>query len=178
MSTVKHRRVNTKRTKQSIEDKRKGNILIGARIRNIRLELDMSQENFADLIGISPSYLSAIERGVRKVSARICAAINQATGLSCDYILTGRSDEFHYNYDHGNSSVVPLINERGSYQKTPPFDLSPAKRRLLLLFNTCTDTEAVLCYNVCHSMLSGIRNNTPRNSFRSSSAEQADRDPD
>ena len=41
-------------------------ILIGHRIRNERIALGMTQSEFAKLLGISPSYLGALERGTRK----------------------------------------------------------------------------------------------------------------
>ena len=40
-------------------------ILIGHRIRNERIALGMTQHEFAKLLGISPSYLGALERGTR-----------------------------------------------------------------------------------------------------------------
>ena len=43
-------------------------ILIGHRIRNERIALGMTQSEFAKLLGISPSYLGALERGTRPVS--------------------------------------------------------------------------------------------------------------
>ena len=43
-------------------------ILIGHRIRNERIALGMTQSEFAKLLGISPSYLGALERGTRPVT--------------------------------------------------------------------------------------------------------------
>lgn len=166
MSNRKQRNSDTGKNALSAREIMYGNIQIGARIRNIRLELDMSQDIFAELIGISPSYLSSIERGVRRVSARICTSIHQVTGLSCDYILTGQSDEFHYNSDRGKDTSSSAVFEQGVYQISSLPDLSPSKRRLLLLFSTCTDPEAILCYNVCHSMLSALRSNSSGSSAR------------
>ena len=40
----------------------------GNRLRSIRLERELSQERFAELIGISVDFLSLIERGVNSPS--------------------------------------------------------------------------------------------------------------
>ncbi|MBO4389294.1 MAG: helix-turn-helix domain-containing protein [Lachnospiraceae bacterium] len=142
------------------------NTMIGIRIRNKRMELEMTQEDFARLIGISASYLSAIERGKRRVSAKLCTAIRDNTGLSCDYILTGQSDELHYNYDRGFSPFPAEVFEEGRYLAGSAKSISPAKKRLALLFNTCTDEEAYLCYNVCHAMLAEVRMSKPSDKKR------------
>ena len=41
---------------------------LGARVRDLRLERQMSQEALADAAGIGRSYMSGIERGVRNFS--------------------------------------------------------------------------------------------------------------
>ena len=54
-------------------------ILIGHRIRNERIALGMTQSEFAKLLGISPSYLGALERGTRPVSRLSLIHISEPT---------------------------------------------------------------------------------------------------
>ena len=54
-------------------------ILIGHRIRNERIALGMTQSEFAKLLGISPSYLGALERGTRPVSRSIMNRLHEKT---------------------------------------------------------------------------------------------------
>ena len=61
-------------------------ILIGHRIRNERIALGMTQSEFAKLLGISPSYLGALERGTRPVSRSIMNRLTKNT-YSYDYLL-------------------------------------------------------------------------------------------
>ena len=56
-------------------------ILIGHRIRNERIALGMTQSEFAKLLGISPSYLGALERGTRPVSRSIMNQVGGPSGL-------------------------------------------------------------------------------------------------
>lgn len=64
-------------------------ILIGHRIRNERIALGMTQSEFAKLLGISPSYLGALERGTRPVSRSIMNRLHEKTHISYDYLLEG-----------------------------------------------------------------------------------------
>ena len=41
---------------------------IGKRMKEIRISKNLSQEEFAEEIGITPSYLGQVERGQRKIS--------------------------------------------------------------------------------------------------------------
>ena len=41
---------------------------LGAIIRDLRLQADLSQEGFADEVGLHRTYIGAIERGERNVS--------------------------------------------------------------------------------------------------------------
>ena len=57
---------------------------LGARIRQLRQQRDLSQETLADLAGIGRSYMSGIERGVRNCSTlhllRVARALDVAVG--------------------------------------------------------------------------------------------------
>jgi transcriptional regulator with XRE-family HTH domain len=52
---------------------------IGAALRSRREKLDISQEDFAELVGMHRTYYSAIERGLKNVRletlGRICVAL-------------------------------------------------------------------------------------------------------
>ena len=54
-------------------------ILFGQRIRQLRLEKKMSQEDFAELIGVHRTYLGQIERAEKNITIKniekICTAL-------------------------------------------------------------------------------------------------------
>jgi transcriptional regulator with XRE-family HTH domain len=62
---------------------------VGRRIRQIR-GFDMTQGEFAKRIGVSQSYLSAIERGRNEVGAEVLLAISREFGHSIEWLLTGK----------------------------------------------------------------------------------------
>ncbi len=71
----------------------KDDIEIGNRIRRIRESLSMTRERFAELIDISSSFLSQIERGEKSMSVQTLMLISINTGFSCDYILFGNNEQ-------------------------------------------------------------------------------------
>lgn len=61
---------------------------VGRRIRELR-GFDMNQEEFAQRIGISQSYLSTVERGNVEVGAEVLLAISRQFNRSLEWLLTG-----------------------------------------------------------------------------------------
>lgn len=80
----------------------KNDLEIGNRIRNIRESLKYSRETFSELIDISESFLSQIERGEKSISLKTLMSISSHSGFSTDYILFGVED---------NNSTVKKINK-------------------------------------------------------------------
>ena len=62
--------------------------LVGRRIRELR-GFDTSQMQFARRIGISQSYLSAVERGEKEMGAEALLRISREFGKSLEWLLTG-----------------------------------------------------------------------------------------
>ena len=60
---------------------------VGQRIRELRLSQDLSQEQVAEILGITRSAVSEIERGTRKVSGDEVVKLAKAWHVSTDYIL-------------------------------------------------------------------------------------------
>ena len=65
------------------------NMEIGKRIRNVREDLKMSREKFAEMIDISDVFLGQLERGERSLSTKTLVKIVSFTGISSDFILFG-----------------------------------------------------------------------------------------
>ena len=60
---------------------------IGIQIQKYREKMGMKQEKFAEIIDLSPNYLSAIERGVKNPSFDTFLRIVNGLGVSSDDIL-------------------------------------------------------------------------------------------
>jgi len=61
---------------------------VGRRIRELR-GFDMTQEEFASRIGVSQSYLSAVEHGRNEAGAEVLLAISREFGKSIEWLLIG-----------------------------------------------------------------------------------------
>lgn len=64
---------------------------IGLRIRNIRLDMNLSKQSFAKMLGISGQYLGMVERGAGSLSIEKLQVLCNLTGLPADYILFGKN---------------------------------------------------------------------------------------
>lgn len=79
---------------------------IGKRIKQLRLKKQKTQEFFADLIYISPSYLALIENGKRTMTLDVLAQIAKVCDVSVDYLLFG---EVSYEYNRAHQNLQRLI---------------------------------------------------------------------
>ena len=66
---------------------------LGQKIRDFRKERGITLSRLAEQLSISPSYLSAIERGVRKPSIPMLKKISEALNVSVTYLLSEADDE-------------------------------------------------------------------------------------
>jgi len=61
----------------------------GDRIRSLRREADLSQEQFAEACGLDRTYISGIERGVRNVSLKNISLLADALEMSLHELFDG-----------------------------------------------------------------------------------------
>ena len=121
-------------------------LLIGHRIRNERIALGMTQAEFARLLGISPSYLGALERGTRPVSRSIMNRLHEKTHISYDYLLEGLETP-----KPPASRLQNIVAEPEHYR---------IRRDIGLLLVSCTPREAKDCYQLIHTYLEHLRSST------------------
>jgi XRE family transcriptional regulator, fatty acid utilization regulator len=63
-------------------------LAVGRRVRSLR-GFDMTQADFASRIGVSQSYLSAVEHGRNEIGAAVLLAISREFDKSMEWLLTG-----------------------------------------------------------------------------------------
>lgn len=63
-------------------------VSVGRRIRKLR-GFDATQAEFSRRIGVSQSYLSAVEHGRNEIGAEVLLAISREFGKSMEWLLTG-----------------------------------------------------------------------------------------
>jgi transcriptional regulator with XRE-family HTH domain len=74
--------------------------LLGERIRKYRLKKGYSQEKLAEIVNISTTFVSRIERGNAKTSLEVLARISMALETTPGYFLSGTlysTDEYLRN---------------------------------------------------------------------------------
>ena len=62
---------------------------VGKRIRQLR-GFEMTQAEFAHRVGVSQSFLSAVEQGRNEAGAQVLLAISREFGKSIEWLLTGK----------------------------------------------------------------------------------------
>lgn len=62
--------------------------LIGARLRNVRMQRGLTQEELGRLTGLKPTHISSIERG-KSMSLDSIVLLVCALDVSLDYIILG-----------------------------------------------------------------------------------------
>ncbi|MCL6447867.1 MAG: helix-turn-helix domain-containing protein [Armatimonadetes bacterium] len=66
---------------------------LGQKIRDFRKERGVTLSKLAEQLNISPSYLSAVERGIRKPSIPMLRKISEALNVSIAYLVGSADDE-------------------------------------------------------------------------------------
>lgn len=113
----------------------------GSRLKQERKKLDMTQQEFSKLLCISTSYLSALERNIRPISASILHILSTKLSISSDYIL--------YGTKANDLPLIHYIHEPNTFH---------VRHRLNVMLGTCNANELYASYSMIHSYLSNIRN--------------------
>lgn len=74
---------------------RPGRLEKAARIRQIRMSKGLTQEAFAELLGVSLNAYKAVENGENNLSMEMLSKIRNNANVSSDYILYGDTGSFH-----------------------------------------------------------------------------------
>lgn len=72
-------------------------VAMGQKIRKRRLELNYTQEHLAELTGLTPNYIGAIERDTSKCSLETLTVIAKVLNLDTDFLLFDIKDQ-NINY--------------------------------------------------------------------------------
>lgn len=72
-------------------------VAMGQKIRKRRLELNYTQEHLAELTGLTPNYIGAIERATSKCSLETLTVISKVLNLDTDFLLFDIKDQ-NINY--------------------------------------------------------------------------------
>ena len=102
--------------------------IIGAKIRELRLERNMTQAALAEAADLSIPYLSHIERAMKKPSLKSLVQISNALGVTLDCVLTGNQvADVNVYYPE----MQELLRDCSLYERCIIFEVSGAVKRSL-----------------------------------------------
>lgn len=87
---------------------------LGKRIREERKKSNLTQEQLAELINVSTTYVGFIERGERSITLDKLVNIATALGISVDYLLR---DSVTVNSSAQEKLLLKLFSSANSQQK-------------------------------------------------------------
>jgi transcriptional regulator with XRE-family HTH domain len=88
--------------------------LLGKRIREERLRLNLTQEKLAEDINISTAYLGQIERGERSVTLEKLIPLANRLGVTVDFLLT---DYISPDSDMSLKRLAQLFQDKSEAEK-------------------------------------------------------------
>lgn len=88
--------------------------LVGKRIKEYRIKAGLTQEALAERVGISPNYLSAIERGVKLVRLDKLVCIINEINCTADDILV---DVIKKSYEKKTSELLDTLSKLPEHEQ-------------------------------------------------------------
>ena len=67
--------------------------MLGARIKEVRLNRGLTQDNLAEMVGCNTSHISNIENSYTKLSLNVLLAIANSLDTSVDYLLCNQVND-------------------------------------------------------------------------------------
>lgn len=97
--------------------------MLGKRIREERLRLNLTQEKLSEDIEISTAYLGQIERGERSLTLDKLVRLANRLGVTVDYLL---SDSIKVTRDQQADRILQLLQNRTAKEQEMAFDVLKA----------------------------------------------------
>lgn len=107
-------------------------VLLGKRIREERLRLNLTQEKLAEDVELTTAYIGQIERGERNLTLENLIAVANRLGVSVDYLL---SDSITPGNDGEYYIWSQLMNGRTESEKALAINM------VKLMFSYLDDTS-------------------------------------
>ena len=102
--------------------------LIGARIKEHRQRRNLTQEMLAELIEMSPGYISLIETGKKKASLETLLAICRVLSITLNELLTGNQIPLDTDY---NLEIAELMSGCNEYERRIAYEIMKTVREAL-----------------------------------------------
>ena len=103
-------------------------VLIGLRIKELRIQKRMSQATLAEHIDMSATFISHIEAAKKHASLESLVRIANALGVTVDHMLTGNQTNDSAEY---RTEMERLLDDCTSYEKQIIYDVAFATKKSL-----------------------------------------------
>lgn len=94
--------------------------MLGKRIREERLRLNLTQERLSEDVEISTAYLGQIERGERSLTLDKLVKLANRLGVTVDYLL---SDSVSISPDNQTDRILQLLQDKTAEEKEMAFQV-------------------------------------------------------
>lgn len=102
--------------------------LIGKRIKEHRQRRNLTQEMLAELIEMSPGYMSLIETGRKKASLETLLSICRVLSITLNELLTGNQIPLDTDY---NLEIAELMSGCNEYERRIVYEIMKTVREML-----------------------------------------------
>ena len=102
--------------------------IIGQRIRELRMQKQISQAGLAEMINMSATYISRIEMAKKHASLESLARIGDALGVTVDHLLNGNQENDLIEY---RADLVQLLDGCTSYEKRIIYEIASVTKKSL-----------------------------------------------
>ena len=103
--------------------------LIGKRIKEHRQRRDLTQEMLAELIEVSPGYISLVETGRKQASLDTLLSISKVLNITLNELLVGNQIPLDTDY---NSEIADLMSGCDQYERRMMFEIMRTVRDVLI----------------------------------------------
>ena len=103
--------------------------LIGKRIKEHRQRRNLTQEMLAELIEMSPGYISMVETGRKKASLDTLLSVSKVLNITLNELLTGNQIPLDTDY---NLEIAELMSGRNQHERRMMFEIMRTVRDVLI----------------------------------------------
>ena len=103
-------------------------ITVGKKIRSVRMRKGMSQSMLAEMVEVSPPYISCIENGVKNASIETLVKIANALQVSIDELL---DDNLEDNLIASPRAFEVVLSDCNEYEKRILLDMVSSMKKAL-----------------------------------------------
>lgn len=101
---------------------------VGSRIRECRKKTGLTQEQLAEKVNISPTYLSEIETDRKQAGRKVLCTIAEVLDVSLDYLMYARKE---HNGDIRAAEWRLLLDDCTGYERGVLYDLAKSAKSIL-----------------------------------------------